>query len=137
MADHPLQPGQSAPQPGSPTEENLRAQLEEAQRRIAFLYEATSALFEDARGHRAMLAKLARLVVPHLADWCLVHLVGDHATERVAAEHWNPERPRGRGRHRAMPARRGGRSRGARRARGRAGAPGPGRALLDDAASPG
>jgi signal transduction histidine kinase len=91
MADHPLQPGQSAPQPGSPTEENLRAQLEEAQRRIAFLYEATSALFEDARGHRAMLAKLARLVVPHLADWCLVHLVGDHATERVAAEHWNPD----------------------------------------------
>ncbi|ACG73905.1 GAF sensor signal transduction histidine kinase [Anaeromyxobacter sp. K] len=70
---------------------DARAQLEETQRRIAFLYEVTGALFEDARGHRATLGKLARLVVPHLADWCLVHLVRDDQAERVAAEHWNPD----------------------------------------------
>jgi signal transduction histidine kinase len=30
-------------------------------------------------------------VVPHLADWCLVHLVAERALERVAVEHWNPD----------------------------------------------
>lgn len=91
----------AAPPPGPPSgppgpgaaapDEALRAQLEETQRQLAFLSHLTVALFEDARGHRATLSRLAKLVVPHLADWCLVDLVSEGALERVAAEHWNPE----------------------------------------------
>jgi signal transduction histidine kinase len=86
-----------APPPGppengaAPADEALRAQLEETLRQLAFLSHMTVALFEDARGHRVTLSRLARLVVPHLADWCLVDLVRDGELERVAAEHWNPE----------------------------------------------
>lgn len=71
--------------------QDARAQLEETQRRIAFLYEVTGALFEDARGAQATLSRLSRLVVPHLADWCLVHRIADGQAERIAAEHWNPD----------------------------------------------
>jgi signal transduction histidine kinase len=71
--------------------EDARAELEETQRRISFLYEVTGSLFEDARGHRATLGKLAKLVVPHLADWCLIDLVGEGVAERIAVEHWNPD----------------------------------------------
>jgi signal transduction histidine kinase len=84
------QPGE-VPGASLPPGDALRAQLEETQRQIAFLSHLTVALFEDARGHRATLGRLAKLVVPHLADWCLVDLLrGGHA-ERVAAEHWNPD----------------------------------------------
>jgi signal transduction histidine kinase len=89
-----LPPGQGEPATAgaSPAPGDLRAVLEETQRRIAFLYEVTTALFEDARGHQATLKKLAKLVVPHLADWCFVDLVRDGQAERIAAEHWNPDR---------------------------------------------
>jgi signal transduction histidine kinase len=92
MALPPYQPGEASPLPeGARPGEPLRAQLEETQRQMAFLSHLTVALFENARGHRATLGRLAKLVVPHLADWCFVDLVcGDHL-ERIAAEHWNPD----------------------------------------------
>ncbi|BDG06085.1 GAF domain-containing sensor histidine kinase [Anaeromyxobacter oryzae] len=92
MAVPPLPPGQ-APTPATrpSPDEALRAQLEETQRQIAFLSHLTVALFEDARGHQATLGRLAKLVVPHLADWCLVDLVREAHAERIAAEHWNPD----------------------------------------------
>lgn len=99
----PTVPPGSAP-PAPPPDELLRAQLEETQRQIAFLSHLTVALFEDARGHRATLGRLARLVVPHLADWCLVDLLGEGQFERVAAEHWNPDlEPVARGLARTFP----------------------------------
>jgi signal transduction histidine kinase len=92
MAVPPTLPGSpSSPASGPTPDEALRAQLEETQRQIAFLSHLTVALFEDARGHRATLGRLAKLVVPHLADWCLVDLVREGRAERIAAEHWNPD----------------------------------------------
>ena len=68
MAEDPTRPGEAAAaQSTRAPDEDARSQLEETQRRLAFLYELTGALFEDARGHRATLGKLAKLVVPHLA----------------------------------------------------------------------
>lgn len=41
--------------------------------------------------YREMANRLARLVVPRLADWCLIDLVVDSAVERVAVAHRDPE----------------------------------------------
>jgi len=82
---------------GEPGGEMERAQLarveaESAQRRIAFLYQATGALFASPLAASRRLTVLADLMVPDLADWCFVDLFDGDAFERVAAAHWDPER---------------------------------------------
>ena len=72
-------------------EHAARAEAEEAQRRLSFLYETATSLFKDARESRQTLTKLAQLLVPNLADWCMLDLVEGHKVERVAATHWNPD----------------------------------------------
>lgn len=58
-----------------------------AQRRLALLAEASSALVSSL-DYEATLQSLARLVVPHLADMCVVDLRRDDGTtERVAIAH--------------------------------------------------
>jgi signal transduction histidine kinase len=76
-------------------ERTARAHAETAQRRIAFLYQVTSTLFAGPLDARARLTTLANLVVPDLADWCIVDMINPRnpATyERVAVNHWDPER---------------------------------------------
>ncbi|MGI5860642.1 MAG: GAF domain-containing sensor histidine kinase [Myxococcales bacterium] len=68
-----------------------RARAEEAQRRLSFLYETATALFEGAFERRQTLSKLAQLLVPNLADWCMLDMVEGRKVERVAAAHWNPD----------------------------------------------
>lgn len=62
---------------------------ESAQR---FLVEAGEAL-ASSLDVEATLANIARLAVPHLADWCAVHLVQDDGTiSQIAVAHADPER---------------------------------------------
>ncbi len=72
-------------------EQVARMEVEEAQRSLGFLYQTTSALFEEARDPRQLLERLAELSVPHLADWCLIDIFVGEAVECVAAAHWDPE----------------------------------------------
>ncbi|HEY0408411.1 MAG TPA: PAS domain S-box protein, partial [Pyrinomonadaceae bacterium] len=51
-----------------------RAQAEASQRGSAFLAEA-SALLASSLDYETTLTSVARLAVPHIADWCSVHIV--------------------------------------------------------------
>ncbi|HEX6835347.1 MAG TPA: GAF domain-containing protein, partial [Polyangia bacterium] len=67
-----------------------QAEAEAAQRRLAFLFRATSELLEQPLSTDALLETVTRLVLPQLGDYCIVDLVeGDHHVRRVGA---TPER---------------------------------------------
>ncbi len=71
-------------------EQAARTAAESAQSRLALLAEATSLLAATLDVDES-LARLARLVVPVLADWCAVHLVGgDDEPARTMAVHHDP-----------------------------------------------
>lgn len=60
----------------------------EARCRAADLRAATSELLLSAAGPEAMLRELARVLVTHLADWCVLDLIqADGARRRVAVAH--------------------------------------------------
>ena len=62
----------------------------EAHNRLQFLGEA-STLLASSLDVDVTLARVARLAVPHFADWCVVDLVtADGSLERVAVEHVDP-----------------------------------------------
>ncbi|HSP37476.1 MAG TPA: GAF domain-containing protein [Frankiaceae bacterium] len=65
------------------------ASLETAVAKLSFLADATSEL-SSSLDYRTTLAKIASLVVPRLADWCAVDLVGESGLERVAVAHIDP-----------------------------------------------
>ncbi|HEX2174039.1 MAG TPA: response regulator, partial [Dehalococcoidia bacterium] len=68
-------------------EQLARTAAEAAKQRFAFLAEA-STLLSATLEYEATLDSLARVVVPHLADWCVVDLLEDDGTlSRVAAAH--------------------------------------------------
>jgi PAS domain S-box-containing protein len=63
----------------------VQAEAEAAQRRLAFLFRATSELLEQPLASDALLATIARLVLPQLGDFCIVDLVeGEQQVRRVA-----------------------------------------------------
>ena len=67
-----------------------QAEAEAAQRRLAFLFRATSELLEQPLATDALLETVTRLVLPQLGDFCIVDLVeGTRHLRRVAA---TPER---------------------------------------------
>jgi len=66
-----------------------RRRAEESQR---FLSQA-SAVLSSSLNYRETLSSIARLVVPTLADWCVVDVLNeDGSLERLAVEHPNPEK---------------------------------------------
>jgi signal transduction histidine kinase len=68
----------------------LRAANEQAERRFAFLAEA-SALLTASLEYDTTLPAIARLAVPFLADWCTVDLIErDGRVRRVALAYGNP-----------------------------------------------
>ena len=71
-------------------EQAARASAEKSQRRLALLAEATSMLAATLDVEES-LTRLTDLVVPLMADWCMVELVG-HGGEvrRVASAHVDP-----------------------------------------------
>lgn len=69
------------------SERAAREELERANARSAFLANA-SVVLGASLDHRRTLAKIARLIVPRLADWCSVDLLeSDGSFQSVAAAH--------------------------------------------------
>lgn len=75
-------------------EEQKRNRLaaEEARRRAGFIAEA-SALLASTLDYETTLASVARLAVPHIADWCSVNVVDpDGALRQLAVAHADPSK---------------------------------------------
>jgi PAS domain S-box-containing protein len=67
--------------------QRARARAELAERRSAFLVEASDVLASSLE-YEITLASVARLMVPHLADWCAVDILDeDRAIKRLAVAH--------------------------------------------------
>ncbi|HEX6329907.1 MAG TPA: PAS domain S-box protein [Actinomycetota bacterium] len=74
------------------SERAAREQIERAHEREAFLSEA-GVLLASSLDTRRTLSKIARLVVPRLADWCGIDLVEpDGSIAVVAANHADPDK---------------------------------------------
>jgi PAS domain S-box-containing protein len=73
--------------------ERIRAQQESVRQaaRVQFLADATSKLSENLDYQRT-LREVARMAVPHFADWCAIDLVEDDRLHRLAVEHVDPEK---------------------------------------------
>ena len=70
--------------------ETARAEAEAAEKRLAFLAEA-SAVLSSSLDYEETLASIGPLAVPALADWCVVHVLDDDGTvRRLAATHADP-----------------------------------------------
>jgi PAS domain S-box-containing protein len=69
-------------------ERAARAEAERAGQRARFLAEASAAL-DASLDPDATLRALARLIVPRMADWCVIDLVEDQRIRRVAGVHGN------------------------------------------------
>jgi GAF domain-containing protein len=65
------------------------ASLETTVAKLSFLADATSEL-AISLDYRTTLTKIASLVVPRLADWCAIDLMGPDGLERVATTHVDP-----------------------------------------------
>ncbi|WP_437600369.1 GAF domain-containing sensor histidine kinase [Sorangium sp. So ce590] len=69
-----------------------RAAAEAAQRRAAFLSEA-SRLLSSSLNYEATLVRVARLPVPFVADWCMVDIIEREAMlRRAVVVHANPQK---------------------------------------------
>jgi signal transduction histidine kinase/DNA-binding NarL/FixJ family response regulator len=74
-------------------ERSARIAAEAAKRRAMLLSEVSGALSESLEEEEATFAAAARVLVPELADWCLVELVDDGGELRLAAAaHRDPSR---------------------------------------------
>jgi GAF domain-containing protein len=62
-------------------------------RRLAFLAQMSQEL-GGSLDYRATLAKVAKLIVPELADWCAVDVIVDGAPSTVAVAHVDPDKVR-------------------------------------------
>jgi PAS domain S-box-containing protein len=80
----------TAQQQAFAAERAMRAQAEDARRRLEFL-SRTSAILSRSLDYHTTLRRLARLTVPWLADWCGVDLLQeDGSFDRVAVAHVDP-----------------------------------------------
>ncbi len=70
----------------------MRGEAEAAERRSAFLAEAT-ALLGSTLDYEATLAQVARMAVPHIADWCGVSIIeSDGSVRQLTLAHSDPAR---------------------------------------------
>lgn len=75
-------------------ERTARAAAEAAQWRLSLLAEV-SAVLAASLDYQEILDRVAHLVVPVLADWCIVHTKEDDGTiRRIAVAHVDPEKER-------------------------------------------
>lgn len=71
-------------------EQAARVEAESAQRRLAFLSEA-STILSSSLDYPTTLASVARLAVPLLSDWCVIHMLGpDGVLSQLATAHTDP-----------------------------------------------
>ncbi len=68
----------------------LQAQNVREKRRISFLAEASEVL-ASSLDYEATLQRVAHLAVPHIADWCTVHIVENGIPTRLVVTHSDPE----------------------------------------------
>jgi signal transduction histidine kinase len=68
------------------------AEADAVRRRLALLAEA-SAVLAESLDYEATLTSMARLLVPQLADWCVIGMVAeDGTTQLLAVEHTDPSK---------------------------------------------
>lgn len=80
---------QRSPDPG---EDQNHPALEAARRRLTFLSEA-GAILSSSLDYPTTLASVARLAVPLLSDWCVIHMLGpDGILSQLATAHTDPSR---------------------------------------------
>ncbi|MFC4061680.1 PP2C family protein-serine/threonine phosphatase [Planomonospora corallina] len=80
---------------GRPDRHETDEVLQQALARLTLLSDVTSALSSTLATEEAV-RRLCRILVPQLADWCVVDLLDDHGQpHRVAAAHRDPERSGG------------------------------------------
>jgi PAS domain S-box-containing protein len=73
---------------------DLYTEQRNRQRQALFLAQAATAL-ASSLDYRSTLSTLAQLAVPHIADWCVVHILSATGElERVAVAHPDPDRVR-------------------------------------------
>jgi PAS domain S-box-containing protein len=69
----------------------LQSELEAAERRAAFLAEASSILVATSLDFDSTLKALARLAVSRLAEWCVIHSAHDGGLARAELAHRDPQ----------------------------------------------
>lgn len=72
-------------------EQAAREQAEEAGRRASFLAESAKRL-DSSLDPTTTLRRLSQLIVPRMADWCVIDLVEGESISRIAAVHSDPDR---------------------------------------------
>ena len=74
------------------TQSRMRADAEANEQRSTFLADATS-IIASSLDYEATLSTVARLAVPHFADWCGVDMLKENGElERLAVAHVDPEK---------------------------------------------
>ena len=75
-------------------ETKARRRAEDLERRASFLVEIHTAL-DSSLDYEVVLRRLARITVPRLADWCVIHMQGDDGSlRRLAVAHSDPKQER-------------------------------------------
>lgn len=67
----------------------LHEQTRREKQRLSFLAEASSIL-ASSLDYETTLNQVAQLVVPHIADWCTVHIVENGVVNRLVVAHADP-----------------------------------------------
>lgn len=68
----------------------LHMQNQRERRRLAFLAEA-SAVLASSLDYETTLNRVAKLAVPHISDWCTVHVLENGKPNRIVVAHADPE----------------------------------------------
>ena len=73
-------------------DQHARITAEEGQRRLSYLYQATTTLFVEPLDFARRLRVLTRLLIPDLGDWCWIDLVTGGVMKRALTHHWDETR---------------------------------------------
>jgi signal transduction histidine kinase len=73
-------------------DQHARITAEEGQRRLSYLYQATTTLFVEPLDFARRLRVLTRLLIPDLGDWCWIDLVTGGVMKRALTHHWDATR---------------------------------------------
>ena len=74
-------------------ETKARRRAEDLERRASFLVEIHTAL-DSSLDYEVVLRRLARITVPRLADWCVIHMDDGGTLRRLAVAHSDPKQER-------------------------------------------
>ncbi len=78
--------------PAVSSDQHARIAAEEGQKRLSYLYQATTTLFSAPLDAARRLRILSQLLVPDLGDWCWIDLSGGASESRAHTHHWDATR---------------------------------------------